>query len=151
MCHDIDVQASRVLGIASRTIALLYYMIFTLGEPIYLNQKLQCSGGPLAVLHMFIVTMGRFGGDDMPWWLGEAEKKQLTQISGKGFIFAAIHTVLNIQYIVMARELLAYVIEGPELDMACMTFGTGAEDRALEDQTDNDEEREAYLLHPHND
>lgn len=46
----------------------------------------------------------------------------------------------------MARQLLELAMQGPELDMVWSAFQADSDDRGADE--DNDEEREARLLHP---
>lgn len=75
----------RVLRIISRTVALLYHMVFTSPEPYRLNHVLhytthrQFNG----IEHMFNVTMGRFSFADTPCWLNDTDRMRFEQIIGK--------------------------------------------------------------------
>ncbi|KAI0700875.1 hypothetical protein BC835DRAFT_1325264 [Cytidiella melzeri] len=125
-------KLDRVLRISSRTIALLYYMVFTSPEPYSLSRKLhhtphrQFNG----IGHMFGVTMGRFSFADSPCWLNDADRVRFEQT------------------VDMAKDLLEQVMEGPEMEDVWMAFQPDNEPSAADD---DDEEREARLLHPDND
>ncbi|KAI0344600.1 hypothetical protein BDW22DRAFT_1066488 [Trametopsis cervina] len=93
-------KLDKVMRIMTRTMTLLYYMVFSSPEPYQLNHKLhhiphrQFNG----IVHMFIVSMGRFGYADAPSWLGDEDKSRFEQVAE------------------MAKSLLDLVMEGPEIE-----------------------------------
>ena len=81
-------STSRVLRIISRTIALLYYMVFITPEPYRLGRKLHFipSRHFHGTRHIFNVTMGRFSFADSPCWLNDADRAQYEQTVGTSSI-----------------------------------------------------------------
>ncbi|KAI0093343.1 hypothetical protein BDY19DRAFT_421662 [Irpex rosettiformis] len=125
-------RLNRVLQLISRTIALLYYMVFFSSEPYRLNRRLHYipSRHFHGIGHIFNVTMGRFSFADSPCWLSDADRACYEQT------------------VDMAKDLLELVVEGPELEDVWKAFQP---DNETDQNGDDDEEREACLLHPDSD
>ncbi len=78
---------SRVIRAINRTVALLYYMVFTPDPtaPYDLSRKLRSVRHRHfnGIQHMFTVTMGRLTFADSPAWLTETQRIQFeTTIGG---------------------------------------------------------------------